>query len=167
VSDEVDTALAMLLRPSGDAGAARERAEALEELLAHADEAHPRLVALAGAESPPALVLAALPRFGRGESVPVLEQALRRGPAPTTVVAATALAEHPAVGAREALERALEDSQAQVVASAADALGERGDANACAALRAVLDHDDPDVVERVLVAMAELGCEGVSAAGRP
>jgi hypothetical protein len=167
VSDEVDTALAMLLRPSGDAGAARERAEALEELLAHADEAHPRLLALAGAESPPTLVLAALPRFGRADSVPVLEQALRRGPAPTTVVAASALAEHPAVGAREALEHALEDPQAQVVASAADALAERGDASACAALRPALDHDDPDVIERVRVAMAELGCEEVSESRRP
>ena len=49
--DPIDDALAVLLRPSGDAGAALARGEALDELLEHADEAHPRLLALASART--------------------------------------------------------------------------------------------------------------------
>ena len=65
MSDEVDRELAILLRPSGDAGAGVMRREALDTLLEHADEAHPRLLALAASDSPPPLALMALAEFGR------------------------------------------------------------------------------------------------------
>jgi HEAT repeat protein len=158
VSDAVDRALARLLRPSGDAGASRARGEALEDLLERADEAHPRLLAVADADEPPVLALAALPRFGRPESVPVLERALRGASGPTTVVAAQALAEHPAAAAREALERALGDERPQVVASAAHGLAERGDPAACGALQAAAGHPDGEVRDRVRGALERLRC---------
>jgi hypothetical protein len=77
MSDEIDHEIAILLRPSGDAGANVMRREALDALLERADESHPRLLALAASDSPPLLALKALPVFGRPESVPVLERVLR------------------------------------------------------------------------------------------
>ena len=156
--DAIDDALAVLLRPSGDAGAALARGEALDELLEHADEAHPRLLALASAENPPLLALLALPRFGRPESVPVLERVLRHAPAPTTVVAAGALSEHPDEAARAALEAALSDPREQVVLSAVTGLAERGEREACPALRAAGERAGGEVRERVEAALQRLGC---------
>lgn len=156
--DEVDRRIRQLLAGSADPAYGRMRAEALDYLLAHADEAHPRLLELATPTDPAALVLLALPRFGRPESVPALERALRHAPDPTTVIAAQALAEHAAPSARAALERALGDSRDQVVASAADGLAQRGDRSSCEALREALDHPDPDVRERVREVMKALRC---------
>lgn len=158
MSDEIDHELAVLLRPSGDPGAQRARGEALAALLERADEAHPRLLALAQSDPPSLLALRALPRFGRPDSVPVLERVLREGPGPTTAVAAGALAEHPDDAARAALEAALGDARDQVVRSAIMGLAERGDGRACAALRAVLEHRDEDVRNRASAALEQLGC---------
>lgn len=155
---EIDRHLQALLSPSGDAAYRRLREEALAFLLEHADQAHPRLLAAAAAPNPAPLVLLALPRFARSESVPVLERALRGGPDPTTVIAAQALAEHPLPDAREALERALADARDQVVASASDGLAQRGDRGACAALRKALAHPNPEVCQRVRDAIEALGC---------
>jgi len=159
MSDEVDRELAILLRPSGDAGARRARGEALEALLERADEAHPRLLALAESAPTSLPALMALPRFGRPESVPVLERVLRKASGPTTAVAAAALSEHPADAARAALEAALGDPRTQVVLSAVMGLSERGDARACPPLRAALRHDDPEVRQRVAAALRRLGCD--------
>jgi HEAT repeat protein len=158
VSDAVDDALAALLYPSGDAGAAHARGAALEELLERADEAHPRLLTLADGADPPLLALKALATFGRPESVPVLARVLREAPGPTTVVAAGALSEHPAEAARVALEDALSDPREQVVLSAVTGLAERGDRAACGALRAARSHPDGEVRERVEAALRRLGC---------
>jgi hypothetical protein len=158
VSEAVDDALLALLSPSGDAGAAAARGAALEVLLARADEAHPRLLELAGGDDPPLLALKALPVFGRAESVPVLDRVLRTAPGPTTVVAAGALSEHPAASARVALEEALGDPREQVVLSAAMGLAERGDRAACGALRSARSHPEAEVRERVEAALAQLGC---------
>jgi HEAT repeat protein len=157
MSDEIDEEIAILLRPSGDAGANVMRREALDALLERADESHPRLLALAASDSPPLLALKALPVFGRPESVPVLERVLREAPDPTTVVAATALGEHPAEDARRVLERALGDARTQVVLSAIMGLGVRGDPRASEALRALAGHADPEVRERAAAAVQELG----------
>jgi HEAT repeat protein len=161
VSDggDIDRHIATLLRPSGDAGANVMRREALDALLEQADEAHPRLLALAASDPPPLLALKALPEFGRPESVPVLERVLHSAPGPTTAVAAAALAEHPAEEAFAALEGGLADARKQVVLSALMGLRERGDARACGALRAVAEeHSDAEVRERAAVAAAQLGC---------
>lgn len=156
--NEIEERIQQLTARSADPAYGRLRADALDHLLAHAEEAHPRLLELAKAHHPPALVLLALPHFGRAESVPVLESALRNAPDPTTAVAAQALAEHPSPEARTVLEQALADPRDQVVASAADALAQRGDPASCDALRAALGHPDPDVRRRVREAADALRC---------
>ena len=158
---EIDRQLQLLLFPSGDRQFQHMRDLALAYLLEHADEAHPRLLALVEGDSPPVAVLALLPRFGRAESVSVLERVLRHGSAPATVVAGQSLAQHPLVEARTALESALGDTRSQVVASAAEGLALRGDRASCSALAVALAHSDPDVRDRVRSAMARIGCPGV------
>ena len=159
MSDDIDRELAILLRPSGDAGANVMRREALDALLERADEAHPRLLALAASDTPPLLALMALPNFGRPESVPVLERVLHEGPDTTTAVAAAALGEHPSERARAAREAALEDTRTQVVLSAIVGLSQRGDARACPALHALTDHADEEVRERAAAARRTLACD--------
>ena len=158
MTDDLDDQLRLLLHPSGDAGAQRARGEALDELLERADEAHPRLLALAQAEPPALQAMLALPRFGRPESVPVLEHVLLTADDPTTAVAAGALADHPAPAALTALESALGNDRVQVVLSAVMGLAERGDRHACGALRRALEHADSEVRERAARACDRLGC---------
>jgi HEAT repeat protein len=155
---EIDRQIQRLLAPSGDPQYRLARGEALEWLLAHADDSYPKLLALVDVAAPPVLAVSALPRFGRADSVPVLERVLRKADDPTTVVAGHALAEHPAPEARGALERALHDARDQVVASAADGLALRGDRAACPALAAALTHPNPDVRARLRAAAVRLDC---------
>jgi HEAT repeat protein len=157
-SSEIEQRVEVLLTPSGDPQFQHYTHEALAWLLAHGDAAHARLLALCEVDEPPGVLLEALPRFARAESVPVLERALRGASDPTTVVAAQALAAHPAALAREALERALGDRRDQVVASAAGGLAERGDRAACAALDGAAAHPNAEVRERIERARHALGC---------
>lgn len=157
-ASEIDRQLRLLLYRSGDRQFRHTRELALAYLLEHAEEAHPRLLGLAEGDSPPVMVLAALPRFGRIESVRVLEKALRTAPDATTVVASQALAQHPRPEARAALESALGDSRNQVVASAAEGLALRGDRASCPALAAALSHPDADVRARIRAAIERIGC---------
>lgn len=155
---QIDHNIQVLLAPSGDPEFRAYRAEALDWLLAHGDAAHGRLLALAEGDNPPAALLEVLPRFGRAESVPVLERALRRASDPNTVTAAEALAQHPLPAARTALERALSDPRDQSVASAAGGLATRGDSAACPALRKARAHPNAEVRGRIEEALRALGC---------
>jgi hypothetical protein len=153
---DLDDALRALLTLYGGPGHNRERAEALERLLALADQAYPRLLELANGPSPPDVVLAVLPRFARKESIPVLERALREGSSASMLTAARALAEHAGDEAFEALLGALESPADQVVVSAAEGLVERGDPRARSALEARLAHPNAEVRERIEDALARL-----------
>jgi HEAT repeat protein len=155
---EVDRQLERLLRPSGDRQYNVARAEALDYLLLHADEAHPKLLAMVVGHWPSSLAMMALPRFGRPESIPVLEKALREADDPQVVLAAQALGEHPLVEARTALERALGDAREQVVISAAEALAERGDRASCPALAAAMAKGGALAKSELRAARERLGC---------
>jgi HEAT repeat protein len=155
---EIDQQIQSLVAPSGDPRYRGIRDEALGYLLEHADEAHPRLLALLGGDTPPIVAVAVLPAFGRAEDVPVLERFLRDADDPTTVVAGQALGQHAAPEARVALEAALTDTRDQVVASAADGLALRGDPASCPALVAALSHPNEDVRGRVRSAAERIGC---------
>lgn len=157
-ASEIDEKIKMLLFPSGDWQFRRTKEEAIAYLLEHAEQAHPRLLALAEGDSPPIQVLLVLPRFGRVESLPVLENALRKASDPMTVIAGQALALHPCAEARVVLERALGDPRNQVVGSAAEGLARRGDRASCPALRSALSHHELEVRQRVRKAMEALGC---------
>jgi len=156
--DEIDRQLQRLLAPSGDAQYQRVRGEALDWLLAHADDAYPRLLAIVDATEPPALAVLALAEFRRADAVPALERVLNESADPTVVMASTALAKLNVPSARAALERALRAERDQVVASAADGLGELGDPEACGALAAARRHPSPDVRARIREAAILLGC---------
>jgi HEAT repeat protein len=155
---ELDRNLQTLMNPSGDRPFQAYKRAALDWLVAHADEAHPRLLALCQGDDPPPVILDALPRFGRVESVPVLARALRHASDPTTVVAAQALGQHPRPEALAALEAALGDARDQVVASACEGLRVRGDRAACPALDRARAHPNAEVRGRVEEARAALGC---------
>ena len=156
---EVDSHLHELLRPSGDPQSRASRDEALGWLIAHADESFPIILARARQPSPPVVLIAALPHFGRPESVPVLAHLLSDADDPTTVVAAEALATHPGPEALTALEKALSSPRDQVVASAASALAVRNDPAACASLYNALSHPNNEVRDRIQSALQKLGCE--------
>lgn len=156
---DIDAHIQTLLQPSGDPQYRATRDEALGWLLAHADAAHPRLLAYAEAPEPPDVLLEVLARFGRPESVPVLARALNQASDPTTVAAAQALARHPAPSARSALEQALASPRDQVVASAAGGLAARGDRGACPALDGARGHANAEVRGRIEEARAALGCK--------
>jgi HEAT repeat protein len=157
-SVEVDRQIQALLAPSGDPQYRRERAEALEWLLAHAARAYPKLRAIVDAPVPPVLAVLALARFQRADSLPSLERVLREGDDATVVVAAQALAELRVPEALTTLERALQDGRDQVVASAADALADRGDRLACPSLSAARAHPNAEVRARLLAARKHLRC---------
>ncbi|HEV7588182.1 MAG TPA: hypothetical protein VGO40_08610 [Longimicrobium sp.] len=163
---ELDAALAALQSPRGGAPDQAAREGARDYLLAHADAAHPRLLALLeeGMAASPLAVVELLPAFGRPESVPALERLVRAGAERTSRVAAEALARHPHAAALAALLGAFSAGTAEAVTAAADGLLARGDPAACHALAAVLDHPDATTRYHVVQAAAGLGC--LSAAKR-
>jgi HEAT repeat protein len=154
--EQIDRWIGALLQPRAGAGYNQLRAEALAHLRAHPERCHPRLLALADVPDPPVVILSALPEFASPDSVPVLARALREAEDSTTVVAAQALARHPAPAAFDALIEALGSARAQVVASAASGLGDRGDPRARAPLERALAHPEPEVRERIRQVLARL-----------
>ena len=158
--NEIESNIHFLQDPFGDPAHSARAGQALEFLLEHADEAHPRLLELLKsnrASNPPALI-EALPRFGRAESIPVLEEILDYGQGSMTGVASLALARHPHDGAREALVRALASAKAESVAAAADGLMSRGDSSVCPELVKHLDQGDSIARYHVIQAAMHLGC---------
>jgi HEAT repeat protein len=149
-----------LAAPYGGAADRRAADVALTYLLAHADVAHPMLLALLGTEGQPnpVTVIRALPPFGRPESVPVLERLLSHGPENVRMSAADALARHPAPAARVVLEEALQSDDPAAVGHAANGLRTRADPAACEALARRLDHNDAGARYAVIRASAALGC---------
>ncbi len=154
-SADIDDLIHALLDPRSGPGRNASRREALEALLERPDEAHPRLLALAE-EDPHVVVLTVLPRFGRPESVPVLERVLREGPDEMTVTAGQALAAHPHPSALEALITSLSSDRPQTVASAADGLTTRADPSAREALEAARARQQGEVRDRIQGALDAL-----------
>src|SRR5467141_3883494 len=107
---EVEQQIQALLSSRGHEADRREHDRALAFLLAHADEAHPRLLALLGPQSAalPVAAVNALPLFGRADSVPVLEKLMREGAELISMSAGQALGRHSRAEALEALLRGLE-----------------------------------------------------------
>jgi HEAT repeat protein len=157
---ELDRHLGFLLSPFGDAPSCRQREQSLQYLLAHAEQAHPRLLDLLEG-NPAALqapaILEALPRFGRAESVPMLERLLVRGEELVSRAAGRALGLHPAPEALAALLRGLRSPLPETVIAAADGLLVRRDRAAGEPLLGLMGHPDPVVRYHVLQAAGGLG----------
>jgi hypothetical protein len=152
---ELETQLLLLQDPHGDPQHQRQRAQAAQWLLAHAERAYPRLLQLARAGNLSAIDL--VPAFARPESVAVLA-ALLGEPERTAWTAAQALARQPGTAAIEALCTGLRVTSPVSIAAAADGLAARRDPQACAALRAAVSVPDAGARYRVIRAAAELGC---------
>lgn len=132
--------------------------EAERWLLENPEEAHPRLVSLLETrEVNPYAILRLLPRFGRPESVSVIESCLYVGGESLSAAAAFALADHPSAGALDALTRALDSSRVETRTAAADGLWARGDTLAGPALMARLEEPHAVVRYHVLQAAGMLG----------
>ena len=158
----LDQAIRQVQTPFGGAPDLRERERAAATLLAHADQAHPRLPALleSGQAANPYALIEVLPRFGRPESVPVLAALLTTGPARLSQAARQALARHPLAQARAALVDGLQAERAETRIAAADALITRADPSVCPALHTALNQDDAIVRYHIVQAAGHLGLPG-------
>jgi HEAT repeat protein len=160
LDDELDAYVQQLALPRGGAADRRASDVALRYLLAHADGAHPRLLARLGTtgQPNPVAIIAVLPSFGRVESVPVLADLLAHGRDTVRMAAADALARHPLPEAGVALARALQAAEPAVVAAAADGLRQRANPSACTALLSQLEQPDATARYALLRACRDLGC---------
>lgn len=158
--DEIEAQIRALLSPHGHEADRRAHDRALAFLLAHADEAHPRLLALLEPTRPyvPVAAVNSLPLFGRAESLPVLERLMREGAELIGMSAGQALGRHPHPDALQALLRGLKHDRAETKVAAADGLLTRGDKRACQALRELLSHTDYEVRYHAVNAAGKLGC---------
>jgi len=160
---EMEENFRTLLSPFGSEPHRRARQRAINFLLAHADESHPRLLAALRA-NPTALdapsIIEVLPLFGREESVPLLEEIMSRGDEYASRSAGVALGQHPSPSALESLLRGLESHSNETLIAAADGLAARGDGSACEALRKLVRHHDAAVRYHVVRAAGKLGCLG-------
>lgn len=151
--------------PFGDEPHLRQREAALDWLLAHSDLAHPVLLDLlqSGRATNRKAMMMAIARFGRLESVVVLQQALMAGDE-AAWTAGAALAAHPAPEALDVLFSALQSEQSIVVIAAADAVMARADRRACATLKVALNQLDnatrlSDAMRyHIVQAAGSLGC---------
>ena len=125
-------------------------------LIAHAQEAFPRVLARAAMHGSPA-IYDLLGKFAREEAIPLLTEALSAG-GPNCGSAARALARHPQPVAGEALGAALNEPNLEVSIAAADGLLLRGEREFCPALAAKLDAQDDLLRYHVLQAAGLLGC---------
>jgi HEAT repeat protein len=154
---ELETRIMLLQSPFGGAPHEHERQQAADWLVAHAARAYPRLLAGLTAGMLGRAVIQLMPRFGRAETIPVLERLLW-GSELFVEAAAQALALHPQREAGEALDRALARPEPGVVKAAADALITRGDRAHCPALIAALKTPEPIARYHVVQAAGTLGC---------
>lgn len=159
-AEELERQIHFLQDPFGDEAHQREQERAVQYLLSHADQAHPRLLELLQSQQAanPFAIIEVLPRFGRPESVPVLAQILERGPQNASQAAAEALARHPLDSAQTMLLAALSLPAPEAVIAAADGLLSRGDLAACPALLQSSSHPDPLVRYHVIQAAGSLDC---------
>jgi HEAT repeat protein len=160
-SDDIELHLRFLMDPFGDEPHRRQRELSVHYLLAHADRAYPRLLQALQA-NPVALnspsIIEVLPLFARSDSVPILEDIMRRGVEQVSSVAGQALGRHPDAGAKDALLRGLKSRHAEVIAAATDGLMVRGDPSACSDLKLLVRHENPNVRYHAAHAASKLGC---------
>jgi HEAT repeat protein len=163
--DELELNLMLLKNWFGDEPDERERREAIDYLVEHADEAYPRIVAEIEARpfalDAPALIQV-LPRFGREDSIDLLERILASGDDRVCRAAGEALGRHPASRAGDVLVRALDSEDRQSRIGAAIGVGTRRERSACEPLARRIMAGEP--VERYYLAhaFAQIGCENDS-----
>ena len=158
--NELESNIHFVQDPFGDPAHSIRAEQSLEFLLEHADESYPRILALikSNRASNPIALIEALPRFGRPDSIPVLELILTQGQGIAIEAASLALARHPHNAAREALIRGLTSPNVKSVVAAADGIMSRGDPTVCNDLAKHLGYGDPIVRYHIIQAAYHLGC---------
>jgi HEAT repeat protein len=159
-ASDMDTAIQELSTPRADPGDLATRSSALELLLVNADISHPRLLAVLNEKGGSPAVILALPKFGRPESVPVLDRILRNGSEATAALAAHALAEHPLPAALDALKKAVSVQREETATAAADGLMLRKDPSACPELLKLRNAPNAEIRYHARQAALALGCAG-------
>lgn len=142
-------------------------APAVDWLIAHPDQARPRLAALVRAAADDQATRRAmeiLARIGHDDDVAPLAAVLALGRGSLSWAAAQALAAHPAAAARDALLATLAAPEEEIVSAAVVALGQRRDEAARPALEGLLDHPSAGVRFRAVRALAALGARTSTAA---
>jgi len=161
---ELEHYILMLQTSLGNELDLQEQEQSAQYLLNHPDQAHPYLLRLlqSGHASNPFAVIDVLPRFGRPESIPVLENLLLQGSENVRRAAGEALARHPLDLAEQSLIQGLTAPHPESVIAAADGLMSRGNSSACLALVMTLDtspkRDNLVVRYHLIQAAASLGC---------
>ena len=160
LKDEMEMHLHFLQDPLADEPHVLGAAQALQFLLEHQDQAYPVLLRLLKNHraSNPIAIIEALPKFGRPESIPVLEQILRQGGELLCRAAAAALAQHPMDSAYKALVRGLRLVSAESVIASSDGLMARRNPAACPELLERISDANDNVRFHVIQAAASLGC---------
>jgi hypothetical protein len=153
--NDIDTRILLLDSPLGGGPHDRERARAGDWLLAHPEQAYPRLRARVARGEAQAGAIETLARFDRAESVAPLA-VLLAADGPQALAAAQALALQTQPAAASALREALARPSADLKVIAADALGQTGDPSNAPALEAELTSPDSRVRYSVLQALGRL-----------
>lgn len=158
---ELELNLARALNPIGGDADLRERQRGIDYLLANPAEAYPPLFRDLD-HNPEALdapaVIDLLSRFGRPESIPLLQKILALGNEYSARPAGLALGRMPQKEAALALTDALSSPNSETVIAAARGLLARGEHSACAPLRKAMRHPLDTVRYHVVDALAKLNC---------
>lgn len=159
--DEIDMHIGFLLDPFGDEPHRRQHDASVRFLVAHSDEAYPRLVN-ALRSNPTALnapaIIEVLPLFHRAESIPLLKDIMFLDADQPSEVAGKALGYIPDEAARSALLDGLASENSHIISAAADGLMLRGDRSACPELKRRLAIKDSTARDHVQQAITKLGC---------
>lgn len=154
---DLETQIQILESPFGEMPAVRERQRAAEWLLAHADRAYPRLLAMIRDKSAGLAVIELIPEFKRAESIAPLESLLGL-PERTAWAAGQALARQSGPDALAALLRGVRRPEPDAVIAAADGLATLGDKAVCSDLQATLEGSSERTRYHIVRAAAALKC---------
>lgn len=159
--DEIDMHIRFLLDPFGDEPHRRQHDASVRFLVAHSDQAYPRLLSSlranpTGLNAPP--IIEVLPLFHRPESIPLLKKILFLDADQPSEVAGKALGYIPEEAAKAALLAGLASENPHIVSAAADGLLLRGDHSVCEELKRKLNIHDSIARDHVRQAITRLGC---------
>ncbi|MGZ4246471.1 MAG: hypothetical protein ACXVSE_19465 [Solirubrobacteraceae bacterium] len=150
-ADPIPRAIQTLLSPHGGGGGHRaERERAARALVDNGDAGHAAVRAALQDPAPAANLVPLIqlvPAFARADDVPMLANLLRTADDPIAIVAAQALAAHPAIESLNALVDAL-DAAGDSAGYAAQALAQRGDRSALGPLRTLAARADAEPFAR-------------------
>lgn len=161
LQDEIEMNIRMAVNPSGDPPSLREREQAAQFLLAHANIAYSRIIGLIRKkpkawEAPRLIEL--IGRFRRDDSVPLLKDLMLQAIPDTSRAAGRSLGVIASTAAYEALRVGLKVDSIEVIISAIEGVRICGDESWCSAIEPAIVDQDANLRYYAVNAAAELGC---------